>query len=73
MSDMLLIQEKVSEWWNPMTGYDKNYYVRHYEGGTVPVAALTEGAVIRLYFKVFEKLSPQQALKKYHDLFNNPH
>jgi hypothetical protein len=64
------LTNKATIWWNGMNGYDKNYYVKRYEGGVVLVAALTEGAVIRLYLKVFENLTKQQAFERYHDLLN---
>lgn len=60
--------DKASAWWNRLKGYDKGYYVKHYEGGVVPIAALTEGAIMRLYLKVFENLTQAKAMKKYHNL-----
>lgn len=62
--------KKVESWWKSLSGYDKNYYVKRYEGGVVPVAALTEGAIIRLYFKVIEGLDKQRSFEKYHQIFN---
>lgn len=62
---------KVVEWWNPMDYGDKRYNVWYYEGGTVPVAALSEGAIIRLYFKTVLGLTHQEALAKYHSLLKN--
>ena len=68
--DINELVNNVAAWWNPMSGYDKNYYVKLYEGGTVPVASLTEGAIIRLYLKVFENLNHFEALQKYHKIIN---
>lgn len=62
------LKDKATAWWNRMGGYDKGYYVKHYEGGVIPIAALTEGAIMRLWLKVFENLTNPQALKKYHEL-----
>ena len=61
---------KIALWWNNMSGPDKNYHVKFYEGGTVPIASLTEGAIIRLYFKAVDNLTSQQAFIKYYQLFN---
>jgi len=62
------IYDKVVEWWNNLRYTDKRYYVGMYEGGCVPVASLSSGAIIRLYFKVIEHLSSQEAFEKYHKL-----
>lgn len=62
--------EKVTNWWIPMSHADRDYYVKLYEGGWVPVAALSDGAIVRLYLKVVEGLTYQQTLQKYHQLFN---
>ena len=59
---------KVAAWWNSMSGYDKNFYVKYYEGGSVPIASLTKGAIIRLYLKAIERLTPIQAMEKYRTL-----
>lgn len=64
------LMNKVIDWWNPMRPYDRQYYVWLHEGASVPMAALTDGAIIRLYLKVHENLTNAQALKKYQEIFS---
>jgi len=61
---------KVAFWWNNISYQEKDYYVKTYEPGWVPVEALTEGAIIRLYLVAKEGYDRFQAMSIWYNLSN---